>query len=163
MNDPLATYLHDHLAGSHFAIKLLQSLHEQYKEGELGRFALALSAEIKQDQDILQGIIEYVGETGFDLTEAAGWIAEKASQFKLQRDETEGGLGTFEALETLSLGIRGKWALWQALPRIQEFDARVPPHDFARLATLADEQFAKVQEQRLRLIPATFTPQPKPA
>jgi hypothetical protein len=26
MNDPLATYLHDHLAGSHFTITLLDSL-----------------------------------------------------------------------------------------------------------------------------------------
>ena len=26
MSDPLATYLHDHLAGSHFAVKLLDSL-----------------------------------------------------------------------------------------------------------------------------------------
>jgi hypothetical protein len=26
MSDALATYLHDHLAGSHFAIKLLSSL-----------------------------------------------------------------------------------------------------------------------------------------
>jgi hypothetical protein len=53
MNDHLATYLHDHLAGSHFAIKLLDSLHEQYKDEPLGKFAHAVCAEIKQDQDTL--------------------------------------------------------------------------------------------------------------
>jgi hypothetical protein len=30
MHDPLATYLHDHLAGSHFAIELLDSIEKQY-------------------------------------------------------------------------------------------------------------------------------------
>jgi hypothetical protein len=44
MSDPLAIYLHDHMAGSHFAIKLLESLHDQYKDEGLGQFALALCA-----------------------------------------------------------------------------------------------------------------------
>jgi len=33
MSDALATYLHDHLAGSHFAINLL-SLSDRYKDEE---------------------------------------------------------------------------------------------------------------------------------
>src|SRR5260370_41973330 len=108
MSDPLAIYLHDHMAGSHFAIKLLESLHDQYKDEGLGQFALALCAEIKRDQDTLQQIIEQVGEAHFDLAEVAGWVGEKASQFKLQRDDCGGGPGTVEALETLALGIRGE-------------------------------------------------------
>jgi hypothetical protein len=37
MSDPLATYLHDHLAGSNFAIELLDSLRDQYSGEPLGR------------------------------------------------------------------------------------------------------------------------------
>jgi hypothetical protein len=159
MSDALATYLHDHLAASHFAIKLLGSLEEQYKGDKLGEFARWLAAQLKQDQEALRQVIQKVGETQLDLTEATGWLAEKASQFKLERDDPGGGLGTFEAIETLTLGIRGKLAVWHALPLIREIDRRVPPIDFGRLAVRADEQYAAVEQQRLQLIRDTFGPQ----
>jgi len=158
VSDPLATYLHDHLAGSHFAVKLLDSLHDQYRDEELGKFAAALCADVKQDQDDLQEIVDQVGRAHLDLTEASGWFVEKASQLKLQRDNSGVGLGTFEALETLGLGIRGKWALWQALPVIREFDARIPDRDFEKLAARADEQYARVERQRIQLIRSSFQP-----
>ncbi len=162
MNDPLATYLHDHLAGSHFAISLLDSLHDQYKDEELGQFALILCADVKLDQETLQQLIEQVGgATHLDLMQAIGWVGEKVSQFKLQRDDRGGGLGTFEALETLALGLRGKLALWRALPLIREGDPRVPPLDFGHLAVRADEQFTRVEQQRLRLVHDTFRTKPK--
>jgi hypothetical protein len=156
MNDPLATYLHDHLAGSQFAIKLLDSLHDQYRNEELGNFALTLCAEVKRDQEILEAIVDRIGKVHLDLSEAAGWLAEKASQIKLHRDHAGGGLGTFEALETLSLGIRGKLALWDALPRIRDFDKRIPDQDFEQLAERAEDQYSRVEQHRLRLIHATF-------
>ena len=111
MSDALRIYLHDHLAGSHFAIELLESLHDKYKDEALGTFALTISAEVKRDQNTLQSIVEKVGPAHLDLTEAAGWLAEKASRLKLRRDDPSGGIGTFEALETLALGIRGKLEL----------------------------------------------------
>jgi len=158
MADTLATYLHDHLAGSHFAIKLLDSLHDQYRDDDLGNFALAIRAEIKQDQETLEGIIDQAGRANLDLTEAAGWLVEKASKFKLQHDDSSGGLGTFEALETLTLGIRGKLALWKALPVIREADQRIPNLDFEELGFRAEDQFAQVEEQRLQLARFTFWP-----
>jgi hypothetical protein len=96
-----------------------------------------------------------------DLTEVVGWVGEKASQFKLQSDDSSGGFGTFEALETLALGIQGKLALWQALPLIREVDARVPSEDFGRLAVRADEQYTSVENRRRQLIHATFRQKPK--
>jgi hypothetical protein len=156
MNDPLSSYLHDHLAGSHFAINLLDSLHDQYRGEELGNFASNLCAEIKRDQQILEQIIQRVGKPHLDLPEAAGWLAEKASQIKLHRDHKGVGLGTYEAFETLSLGIRGKLALWRALSRIRDFDKRIPAQDFEQLAERAEDQYAQVEQRRLQLIPMTF-------
>ena len=101
------------MAGSHFAIELLDSLHNQYRDEPLGRFAMALKIDGQQDQATLNEIIDRVGKSHLDLKEAAGWFAEKVSQLKLRRDDSGGGIGTFEALETLMLGIRGKFALWQ--------------------------------------------------
>jgi hypothetical protein len=154
--DALSTYLHDHLAGSHFAIKLLESLRDQYPGRDPGTFAAALITEIKEDRDTLQEIVDRVGQNSVDLTEAVGWIAERASQFKLSRDHSGNGIGTFEALEALTLGIRGKLALWHALSVIREVDARVPPKDFGQLAVRADDQFRRAEEQRLKMARLTF-------
>jgi len=154
-SDRLATYLHDHLAGSHFAVELLNSLSDRYRDDELGDFALALCAEIKKDQQSLEGIIARVGTAHFDLAEATGWLAEKASQFKLRSDSRQ-GLGTFEALETLALGVQGKLALWKALPTIRKVDGRVPRYDFERLAARAEEQYQRIEEQRQRLASGAF-------
>jgi hypothetical protein len=156
MNDPIAIYLHDHMAGSHFAIELLDSLHNQYRGEPLGRFALALKIDVEQDQAALQEIIDRVGKSHFDLKEAAGWFAEKASQLKLKRDDSGGGIGTFEALETLMLGIRGKFALWQVLPIIREVDVRIPDNNFETLKARAEEQYGRVEAQRLELARVTF-------
>jgi len=158
MSDALATYLHDHLAGSRFAIQLLQSLQEQYRAQPLGTFAGALETEVKQDQETLQKIIDSVGSALLDFKEAAGWFAEKAAQLKLGEDHASGGIGTFEALEMLVLGIKGKLALWQVLPIAREVDRRIPDLDFEKLAASAEQQGARVEEQRLHLAVTTFTP-----
>jgi hypothetical protein len=160
MSDPLAIYLHDHLAGSRFAIELLKSLQEQYTDQPLGEFARVLESDVTADQETLQTIIESVGQAHLDLKEAAGWFAEKAAQLKLREDHLSGGIGTFEALETLMLGIRGKLALWRVLPVVRKVNPRVPSLDFDRLAASAEEQGARVEKQRLRLAATTFRPQP---
>jgi hypothetical protein len=156
MSDALATYLHDHLAGSHFAIKLLSSLSDQYKDDELGAFARSLAVDVRQDQDALQQVIEKVGKVNLDVMEAVGWLMEKASRFKLQRDKSGEGIGTFEALETLTLGIQGKAALWSVLAVIREVDPRVPAYEFDKLIARARDQFQRVEVQRLSLARTTF-------
>jgi hypothetical protein len=158
MKDALATYLHDHLAGSNFAIELLDSLHDRYREEDLGAFAAAIRTEIKEDQAILQKIIERVGTAHLDLAETTGWMAEKASQLKLKVDGSGKGLGTFEALETLALGIQGKIALWQVLPIVREQDARVPGLDFGQLRARAQTHYERVEEKRLEIARTAFRP-----
>lgn len=156
MSDPLASYLHDHLAGSHFAIELLKTLQNTHREQPLADFARGLESDVKQDQDTLRDIIHKVGEAPLDWTETAGWLAQRASQLKLKEDDSRIGLGTFEALETLTLGIRGKLALWQALPIIRNVDSRVPIIDYAKLMERAEEQYNRVEKQRLELAATTF-------
>jgi hypothetical protein len=157
MSDPLATYLHDHLAGSTFAVELLDSLRERYSNQELGAFAASLLVEIKADQQVVQQIADQVGKGHFDLKEATAWLAEKASRFKLNHDEP-GGLGTFEALETLALGIAGKLKLWQVLPVIAGVDTRIPENGFEKLAARAQDQHDRVEEYRIKLAETAFRP-----
>jgi hypothetical protein len=155
MSDSLSTYLHDHLAGSNFAIELLEGLRDHYHYEELGVFAAALLVDVLQDKEVLQGISDRVGSSHLDLKQAAAWLSEKASKVKLGHDDKE-RLGTFEALETLELGISGKLALWQILPVIATIDSRVPALDFSRLAARAQEQIIRVEQHRKQVALSAF-------
>jgi hypothetical protein len=141
--------------GQTFAIQLLGALRDQYSDEELGRFAAALLVDVQKDRATLQAIIDRIGSAHLDLKEAAAWLAEKASQLKLHRDHAA-GFGTFEALETLSLGIVGKLALWRALPVIAEGDPRLRENDFEMLAARAQEQFDRVEIRRLEMARKAF-------
>lgn len=155
MSNVLATYLHDHLAGSNFAVDLLKTLREEHAGTPLGAFAATLLVDVEKDRDVLQGIIDRLGEAPPILKEAAAWVSGKVSQLKLGRS-VGGALGTFEALEALALGILGKLALWRALRVIAEIDDRVGGIDFDELAKRALAQNAKVEDLRLDVARAAF-------
>jgi hypothetical protein len=66
---------------------------------------------------------------------------------KLRR-RAAGGLGAFEELEALALGILGKLALWRALAVIASVDVRLGGVDFDHLAAGAQAQHAQAEERR---------------
>ena len=148
MSDPLATYLHDHLAGAVVAINLLEALRDQHAGEQLGQFAAELLVEVEADRAVLRGLAEQVGAGSSALKEATAWLSEQLSRLKLWR-RTAGRLGTFESLEALALGILGKLALWRALEEVAATDARLRGVDFAHLAARAQAQHARVEERRL--------------
>ncbi len=156
MNDPLTTYLHDHLAGSTFAVDLLGSLRDHYSDDALGQFASRLLSELEEVRAMLQRIVERVGKGSPNLKEAAAWLAKKVTRMKLSHGEAK-GLGTFQALETLALGILGKLALWRALKVIAESDDRVSGVDLEQLIARAQAQHARVEENRLLVARSTFS------
>jgi len=160
MSDPLATYLHDHLAGSTFAIELLASLRNQHSKTELGGFAAAVLADVREDQQVLQTIVDRVGKSGVDFKQATAWLAEKASELKLRRDDPS-GLATLQSLETLALGIVGKLGLWRALAVVAETDDRVRGGDFAKLTARAQDQHARVEQRRMETVRSAFKAIPK--
>ncbi len=59
-------------------------------------------------------------------------------------------------LETLSLGILGKAALWKVLPVIAEVDSRIPDFDFDDLRATTQRQFDRVEEYRMRTALTAF-------
>jgi len=152
MTDSLPTYLHDHLAGSKFAIDVLEFLRDQHTGEPLAEFAAALLAELEEERRVVHGILGRAGNGSPVLKEAAAWVGEKVSQFKLRR----GAFGTFEALEALALGILGKLAMWRVLAIIAQADARVRGIDFEQLGARAQAQHAQVEEFRLQAARAAF-------
>ncbi len=155
MNDPLATYLHDHLAGSVHAIDLLESMRNQHVGEPLGQFAARLLIEIEADRDVLRELAERLGTGSSGLKELTAWLGEKVSRVKLSSHDAA-GFGTFEALELLELGIHGKWTLWRALAVVAETDTRLKSTDYTRLAARAETQEAQVEQQRLKVARTAF-------
>lgn len=154
MSESLAIYLHDHLAGSTFAIEVLEFLRDQHSGQSLGGAAVALLAQVKEDRKVLEGIIARAGKGVPVMKQASAWMAEKLSEWKLSR----GAFGTFEALEALALGILGKAALWPALAIAAETEARLRGVDYNQLIARAERQHSKAEELRLQWARTAFAP-----
>jgi len=152
MDVPLAIYLHDHLAGSTFAVELLEKLASEFASTPTGEVARELLEQVQMDRGILEELIAKVGKANPGLYDALGWIAERVSRMKLNHDDAS-GIGTFEAFESISLGILGKRALWEALQVRESGDNRVAGFDYPALIARADQQFQKANRYRLDLVP----------
>lgn len=148
MNDPLGTYLADHLAGAMHAIEVLKNIRSQYGEQPLGEFARNILNEVEADRDALKELAQRLGSGSSTIKETAAWVAEKFSRLKLSHDPAN-GIGTFEALEFLVLGIHGKLVLWRALASVSGDDSRLQGVDYQRLIARAEAQYASVEEHRL--------------
>jgi hypothetical protein len=155
MNDSLSTYLQDHLAGAAYAIDLVEFMRDQHKNDELGQFAARLLVEIKADRDVLQQVIVRVGGGSSVVKELTAWLGEKVSRIKL-RHEAGDGLGLFESLEFLALGITGKLKLWRALEVATISHPRLRGLDFHQLAARAENQHAMVERRRLEVARVLF-------
>jgi hypothetical protein len=157
MDDPLATYLHDHLAGANFAVELLENLRQRHPEHKTGVFAAAILSEVQQDRAVLEALVQKVGTSHFDAKDALAWLTEKASRVKLNHSQPD-GLSAFEALEMLDLGIMGKVSLWRALCVTADFDSRLAGLDFTALSLRAQDQFNRVEQYKLSLARTAFDP-----
>ncbi len=147
-SDALTTYLQDHLAGALHAIELLKGMREHFTGKPLGRFAAEMLAEVEADREVLARLAERAGGGSGGMKEWGAWLAEKVSRLKLKHGSAD-GLGTFEALEFLAIGIHGKWALWRAMAKVAPSDTRLHGFDFDKLIDRAENQHQKVEERRL--------------
>jgi hypothetical protein len=155
MNDSLITYVHDHLAGARFAIHLLESMRADQENSGVRRLAEEMLHEVEEDRQVLNRLADKIGRPPNTLKEGAAWLAQKASLWKLGREDSQ--LSTFEATETLSLGIMGKLALWRALRVLQLQEPALRDTNFEQLCTRAERQFFRVENLRIKLVPTALT------
>ena len=73
MATPLATYVHDHLAGAGFATDLLETLRDQHPGETVGNFAAAMLVEVETDRTVLKRLADRVGSGSSPIKEAAAW------------------------------------------------------------------------------------------
>ena len=156
-NESLGTYLNDHLAGSVVALELLDHLEEDDAGTAEASLLADVHADIEADRQELEAFMAQRGIAVSAPRKATGWLVEKLSELKLRLDDAgDGALRRLEALETLSLGIAGKAALWDALAAAGEAAPELNGLDYARLARRAATQRAVVEELRLRAAKAAL-------
>jgi hypothetical protein len=149
-NESLTTYLNDHLAGSVVALKLLDHLEEDGAGTAEASLLAAVHADIEADRQELEAFMAQRGIAVSAPKKATGWLVEKLSELKLHLDDAgDGALRRLEALETVSLGIAGKQALWDALAAAAEDAPELNGLDYARLGQRAETQRGMVERLRL--------------
>jgi hypothetical protein len=159
MKNPIAIYLHDHLAGATCALDLVDRIHKNVADKEVGRFAARLREEIAADKETLHSLASQFGPTSDVLKDSVAWLSEKISRIKLSHDDGT-GLGLFEALEFLALGIHGKLALWTALAEVADRYTSLTAVDFDSLRDRAHQQEQATERFRLIAARAVFNNSP---
>ena len=149
-NESLVTYLNDHLAGSVVALELLDRLEEDGAGTAEASLLAGVHADIAADRQELEAFMAQLGITVSAPRKATGWLVEKLSEIKLRLDDAgDGALRRLEALETISLGIAGKEALWHALAAAAEQVPELGALDYTRLVRRAETQREVVESLRL--------------
>ena len=144
----LSTYLNDHLAGSNFAVEILEHLTSEAPS--LSGSLTTLKTEIEEDREQLKTLManQHIEESR--VRKAGGWIAERLAELKLEvDDEATGRLRRLERLEALAIGIDGKIALWRALAVTASANAELAGIDYERLTQRGRDQRARVETLRV--------------
>lgn len=116
MNVELARYINDHLAGAAGAVNLIADLADRQSDPLDRDFYESLRSKVESDRALLQDLLKRSGEEPGAFLQTVGALTEKVGRIKLLWEGMrEGGLGQFEALEMLTLGIQGKRLLWRVL------------------------------------------------
>ncbi len=143
-------YLNDHLAGSTMGVNLARRLARRAQGTPLGETMQPIADEIARDRATLEDLMARLGTSANPVKRGVTWLAEKAAALRFSGATTrDPRLGTFLALETLSLGIEGKRCLWQALAAAADGTPELAGFDFDDLARRAERQRAAVERERL--------------
>jgi len=142
---PIDVYLNDHLAGATFGADLARRLKTQTEGTDSHSAMSGLAADIEADLDTLTDLMSHMGITRNPGKRVVAWVTEKASRLKLAGlTSKDTMLGTFLGIETLSLGVEGKAALWTTLRELRGDYPELSSSDLDQLV-----QRAKVQRQTL--------------
>ena len=149
-SEVLDSYLNDHLAGSAAAVELVERIRDANPGTELAEHLAGLGQEIEADRVVLGQVMERLGVARSAPKQVAGKVLETLSRLRLNERVTGSAAVTrLMELETLSLGIEGKLALWRALGAVADRRPELAEFDFAALATGAVGQRAGVERFRL--------------
>lgn len=162
--EALDTYLNDHLAGSAAAVELVERLRANNPGTPLAAHLEGLGQEIEADRDTLGDVMERLGVVRSTPKQVVGKVMETLSRLRLNERVTGGAEVTrLMELETLSLGIEGKVALWRSLNHVADSRPELAELDLASLVVQAVGQRAGLEPYRLEAAAGALGPAPDPA
>jgi hypothetical protein len=143
-------YLNDHLAGAMLGVDLARQIQAKNQGTALGGTMESIAPQIEQDRQTLIELMRQLDSSKNPVKQATTWIAEKATRAKFHgMTSGEPELGTFMALETLVLGVRGKACMWRALKQVADQYARLVSLNLDELIERADSQYELLERERL--------------
>ena len=94
--------------------------------------------------------MQRMGTSKNPVKQVTTWLAEKASRAKFTGVTSgEDELGTFMALEALTLGVEGKASLWRALIAVADRYPALGTVDLTGLLERAETQHATLEDERV--------------
>ena len=157
--EALETYLNDHLAASAAAVELVERIRSANEGTALDAFLEGLDREIEIDRGTLSEVMARLGVPRSTPKQIAGKVMETLSRLRLNARVTgSADVTRLMELETLSLGIEGKAALWRALGQAVPARPELAAFDLAELAGRAVAQRASLEPYRLEAAGAALGP-----
>jgi hypothetical protein len=145
----LGIYLNDHLGGSAAGLALARRCLRANQGTELGTFLEGLTAEIEEDKYTLIRLMTRLSLKRSAAKQVAGLVAERLGRLKLNGQLTGySDLSRLLELEGLTIGIRGKYALWANL-RAAGLQEHVRDVALDELIERAESQLAGLEPHRL--------------
>ena len=154
----LRIYLNDHLAGSVAGTALARRALANNRGTPLGDVLERVAREIAEDKDALTKAMGSLGIPQSSIKQSAAALAERVGRLKLNGQLTGySPLSRLVELESLSIGIAGKHALWRSLKETGALGAD-PPVDLDALIERAERQRADLEPHRIEAARVALEP-----
>lgn len=154
----LAIYLNDHLAGATAGRELGRRAATSNRDSSHGPFLADLAAQIDADRGSLLEIMRTLNVRVDRIKVLGGWGAEKLARLKFNGQlRGYSPLSRLVELEALSLGVRGKLALWRTLRELDLSELSAAPVSLADLIARAEQQLAGLESHRLQAVAQAFS------
>ena len=129
---------------------LAEQLREENEGTSLGEVMASLAPQIEEDRKTLIDLMDRIGTSKNPVKQATAWVTEKATRPKFS-GLTSGGpkVGTFMALENLTLGVEGKVSLWRALKEVPDQYGPLQSMNLDELIERAEEQRNALERERI--------------
>jgi hypothetical protein len=142
-------YLHGHHAGARAAVRTVAQQARRHTGSPLGELLTELATEIREDHEALRDVIRRLGLKPSTLRDLAASAAALAGRVALWAERPGESQALLIGLESLSLGIEGKAALWRALRAAAGSDPRLQGVDLDDLEKRAVDQRERLEPFRV--------------
>ena len=153
----LEIYLADHAAAATAGVELANRAARNNASSSFGEALKRLAGDIEEDRRTLKRVVAELGFRESRAKAALAWAGERVGRLK-PNGQLKGysPLSRVLELETLSVGIAGKLALWQSLQTLPHVQERLGDLDLEDLSARAQRQRDEVEKQRRLAVSSAF-------